>query len=110
VGFFYPANINAFIGLDLAYVVADALKRELRPDTRGIDLGFLNNVDILQPQRLDLVTQQLMHRVCYAVLELSNTKHPQRLLCAHQKQGSRKAPAFRPTSSTIGNLVALGLE
>ena len=108
--FFAPAHIHAFKRLQaFRRLIAQAAEVERRPVLPAY-LGGQNLVERGQAQRLDLILQQLVHRLLDALLHLSRAKHSQRLVAAHDEQCACEAPRLAGASPASCALDARRLE
>jgi hypothetical protein len=63
-----------------------------------------------EAHRLDLVNQELMHRLLNAFLNLPGTKHPRFFFDAPDQDGPRKVPTLSASSPTSRHLVPVRPE
>ena len=109
LGFLHPADVHTLQALDLGRVELEALEDELAAVDR-LDARLRNAEKVIQAPGADAVTEQAVHTVRDAGLELAGAEDAHLALQGHRQQGVGNAPAFARATAGIGHLVAGGPE
>ena len=105
--FLHPAHVHAFKRLDVGRVVFQANEREFRA-VGPADGGLGDVVEPQQPQRFDLVAQQLVDGILDAGLVLTGAQHADGLFDALNQQRPGNAPRLGAASPAVQHFVTAG--
>ncbi|MNY16158.1 hypothetical protein D3C86_1494080 [compost metagenome] len=107
---FHPASVDALVRLDRVHrVVSQPSEQELGP-VLPPDCRLQYLVEPTEMQRLDLVRQQLVHRILDRLLHLTEAANPQWRLSPLDQQRTGESPRLPAAPPAVRHLVPVRVE